>query len=571
MQLIRFQPSHYKFIRMFSSVCTGFLLCVMTSAGWGQTPFTGTVGESDVPGTIKTVAGGLFTDYGPATQNLILPDGITLDSKGNLYITDSEAHHIFKVNPLGIMTVEAGQGVRWPDTEVNAETDGIHATHGVIRPSWITSDESDNLYFADIGYQFGLPVRKISPDGILTNLNTGYRFSPPESGLLNDVVGLERDRQGAFYTSLIQEHQIMKTTSDGGAEIIAGSRPGFTGDGGPAKEARLASPRGLAVDTSGNLYIADWGNQRIRKVDTAGTISTVAGNPKPDPLIRFKPGYSGDGGPATQAELYNPVEVESDDTGNLYIVEALESGSRIRKVDSSQTITTLIEVPFRVGEIAVRESGVVYVVVKYGVVRLERDGTLTRVAGFDPPSHYPTSRRELLKSGLGEGVSATSAALGMPTSVAMDPRGNLYVSDSQCIRKITRHGIISTYAGIPSPDGYARHGYSGDNGPAIKAELAGPRGIAFDAIGNLYIADSHNRRVRKVNTNGIITTVYDGTKERGFGMPSDVAVDSLGNLYIAFDEEPRSDPCSYRYCKPQFYGDYVLVKISLKQPREPSH
>ena len=204
------------------------------------------------------------------------------------------------------------------------------------------------------------------------------------------------------------------------------------GDNGPATDARLATPTGVAVDGAGNLYIADSRNHRIRKVDSSGTITTIAGT--------GELGFGGDGGPATDARLAFPTDVAVDGAGNLHIADS--RNHRIRKVDSSGTITTIAGT----GEL-----------------------------GFG-----------------GDGGPATDARLAFPTDVAVNGAGNLYIADSRNhrIRKVDSSGTITTIAGSGEP------GFSGDGGPATDARLARPNGVAVDDAGNVYIADTDNHRIR---------------------------------------------------------------------------
>jgi sugar lactone lactonase YvrE len=275
---------------------------------------------------------------------------------------------------------------------------------------------------------------------------------------------------------------------------LAGNRtPGYSGDGGAATSGELSGPFGVAVDASGNLFIADTDNSRIREVGTNGIITTVAGN--------GTPGYSGDGGAATNGELSYPYGVALDASGSLFVADLGNNG--IRKVGT--------------------------------------DGIITTVAGNGTFGYS------------GDGGAATNAALSGPSGVAVDAIGNLFIADWENfrIRKVGTNGIIATVAG----NGIA--GYSGDGGAATDAELdrpitfgpgaefpPPPTGVAVDATGNLFIADLGNFRIRKVGTNGIITTVA-GSRTPGYSGdggaatnaalsgPSGVAVDASGNLFIA--------------------------------------
>ncbi len=220
--------------------------------------------------------------------------------------------------------------------------------------------------------------------------------------------------------------------------VISTVAGGGVGDFGYATNAALYAPSGVAMDGAGNLYIADRDNERIRKVDTNGVITTVAGN--------GTNGYAGDGGAATNAELANPIGVAADGTGNLYIADFINN--RIRKVDTNGVITT--------------------------------------VAGNGAFGYA------------GDGGEATHAELNSPTSVAMDGAGNLYIADmhNQRIRKVDANGVITTVAGNGT------NGYAGDGGAATNSELNLPHSVAVDGVGNLYIADAGNMRIRKVSVAG---------------------------------------------------------------------
>jgi len=261
---------------------------------------------------------------------------------------------------------------------------------------------------------------------------------------------------------------------------------GSSGDGGAATNAGLWEPIGVAVDATGNLLIADIGNNRIRRVATNGIITTVAGN--------GTEGYSGDGGVATNAELHSPNGVAVDASGNLFIADALND--RIRKVDTNGIITT--------------------------------------VAGNGTGGYA------------GDGGAATNAGLGFPSGVALDATGNLLIADlgNNRIRKVATNGIITTVAGNGT------YGYSGDGGAATNAEFHSPVRLAVDATGNLFVADDWNSRIRKVDTNGIITTVAgNGTADYAgdggaatnakLNVPTGVAVDSVGNVFIADYDNSR--------------------------------
>jgi sugar lactone lactonase YvrE len=257
----------------------------------------------------------------------------------------------------------------------------------------------------------------------------------------------------------------------------------YSGDGGAATNAGLRGPVGVAVDASGDLFIGDAQNSRIRKVDADGIITTVAGS--------GNYGYSGDGGVATNASLAYPDYATFDAAGALYLVDG--QNHRIRKVNA--------------------------------------DGIISTVAGNGIAAYS------------GDGGAATNASLCFPNGVAFDVSGNMFIADwgNNRIRKVDTNGVITTIAGI-GPTYPASAGFSGDGGAATDASLNGPVGVAFDASGNLFIGDTRNDRVRKVDTNGIITTVVGGGND-GLGdggaatnaslnTPNGVAFDACGNLFI---------------------------------------
>ncbi len=318
--------------------------------------------------------------------------------------------------------------------------------------------------------------------------------------------------------------------------VVGTGSAGYSGDNGPAKEAQLKSLCSVAFDASGNMYIADRGNHVIRKVDTSGIITTVAGT--------GSAGYSGDNGPATEAQLYYPWNVAFDASGNMYIADWYNDV--IRKVDTSGIITTVAGTgsagysgdngPATEAEldnsmdVAFDASGNMYIAdYRNHVIRkVDTSGIITTVAGTGSAGYS------------GDNGPATEAQFNYPTDVAFDASGNMYIADryNHVIRKVDTSGIITTVAGTGSD------GYSGDNGPATEAKFFWPSDVAFDASGNMYIADAYNEVIRKVDTSGIITTVagtgsygYAGDNgpatEAKFSHPSGFAFDASGNIYIA--------------------------------------
>ena len=309
---------------------------------------------------------------------------------------------------------------------------------------------------------------------------------------LNFPTALAVDGSGNLYVADTWNHRIRRVDATGTITTIAGTgAQGYSGDGGPAASALLDTPAGVALDVRGNRYIADSFNHRIRRVDAAGNITTIAGT--------GAQGFSGDGGPAVSAQLNSPAHVALDGQGNLYIADGFNN--RVRRVDTTGTITTI--------------AG-------------------TGAQGFS-----------------GDHGPAVRARLNLPVSVALDGSGNLYIADRENhrIRRVDASGVITTIAGV----GLGR--FNGRDGPSVTAVLHRPAGVALDGSGNLYIADSGNHHVRRVNTTGTITTIAGTTNaESRFGNrpieggyngdsgpalevrldhPIGLALDGSGNLYVA--------------------------------------
>ena len=489
--------------------------------------------------TIETVAGGSSYrgDGGPAVAALLrFLEDVALDGAGNLYIADRNDQRIRKVDAAGVISTVAGDGTR------GYGGDGGPAVAAQLDwPTGVAVDGAGNLYIADRNNR---RIRKVDAAGVISTVagdgtqGFGGDGGPATAAQLSSPQGVAVDGAGNLY--IATGNRIRKVDAAGMISTVAGDgTPGYGGDGGPATAAQLNFPRDVALDGAGNLYIADLFNRRIRKVDAAGVISTVAGD--------GTRGYGGDGGPAVAAQLSDPIDVAVDGAGNLYIVN--RSYQRIRKVDAAGVISTVagdgtrgfggdggpataaqLDTPYGVapdgaGNLYIADGG------NRRIRKVDSAGAISTVAGGGP---------------IGDGGAAVAAQLDYPLGVAPDGAGNLYFADTfnHRIRKVDAAGVISTVAG----DG--TRGYGGDGGPAVAAQLSSPRALALDEAGNLYIADSSNYRIRKVDAAGVISTVAgDGT--RGFGgdggpavaaqlyFPQDVALDEAGNLYIADSRNDR--------------------------------
>jgi uncharacterized protein (TIGR03437 family) len=441
-------------------------------------------------GIITTFAGngtsGYSGDGGPATAaQLNAPGGVAADASGNLYIADSGNSRIRVVSPQGIITTIAGNGVAG------------YASDELSYPADIAVNAAGNVYIADTG---NLRVRKLSAGIIQTIAGNGLSYSanggPAVAALFVDPAGVAVDAGGNVYIADPGGNRIYQVSPAGTITTVAGNgSAGFSGDGGLATDAQMSGPWGVAVDGSGNLYISDRGNNRIRKVSASGIVTTVAGN--------GTAGYAGDGGPAIDAQLNRPMGVAVDAQGNVYFVDTYGS--------VAYCFCWPIGVLYHTGETTIR--------------RISADGTIATVAGNTTLGYS------------GDGNPATRAEI-EPAGVAVDSRGNVYIADqgNNRIRMVSPGGIITTVAG----NGTA--GYAGDGGPATAAELSKPTGVAVDSGGNLYIADQGNYRVRMVSSGGIVTTIAGaGTSDPAAGgpailanlQPTAVAVAPAGQVYVA--------------------------------------
>jgi len=443
-------------------------------------------------GIINTIAGGGPYNVPATSANVSSVSGVWVDSAGNFYFTSS-LHRVFKVDTSGKLNVVAGLA---PGSVAFSGDGGPASAAMLFSPGGVVADGAGNVYFSDRGNK---RVRRVNAaTGIITTVagNGASVFAgdggPATAASLDSPRELALDSAGNLYIADPSNHRIRKVDAVTGIiTTVAGSGVGgfngggdggFSGDGGPATNALLLSPTGVAVDATGNMFIADSSNNRIRKVDAGtGIITTVAGN---GTFV-----YSGDGGPALLAGMRTPTSVRVDNSGNLFIADL--NSHHIRKVTPATGIISLVA-----------------------------------CSGFS--GTFP-----------GEGGLATSSPCNFPISVGVDAAGNIYIADANNsrIRKVSATtGIINTVAG-----GFAGTG-AGDGGTATDAWLTSPSNIQLDSLGNYYIAD--RERVWKVDiATGIITTVAgtglsgstgDGglaTNARFFA--NDVTRDPAGNLFIA--------------------------------------
>ena len=466
---------------------TGTFSVTLTATGPGGTKSATLELTINAFGIITTVAGNgnaRFSGDGGLAIQAELRDAVSVstDAAGNFYIVDAQANRVRKVDSTtGIITTVAGGG---PADSVN---DGVAATFAVVSaPRDIAVNGGGDIFFCDGNHS---RIRKIAAaTGVISTVagNGSFGFSgdggPASNAQLSSPWGVAVGANGDIYIADANNNRVRKVDSAGKISTVAGNGTfGYTGDGGAATSATMSFVGGVAVSATGDLYIADYSNNVVRKVTAAtGIITTIAGN--------GTAGYSGDGAAATGAQLWGPSNVALDAAGNILITDA--NNNAVRKV----AVAT---------------------------------GIISTIAGNGTAGYS------------GDNGAATAATLAYPTFLALDKSGNILISDSDnsVIRKVTvATGIISTVAGNGT------NGLSGDGAAATAAMLAGPVGVGVDANGNILISDSQNNRLRRVAAaTGVITTIAGGGQPGDGGpataaalaFPLAVVVDKSGNLLIA--------------------------------------
>jgi uncharacterized protein (TIGR03437 family) len=396
-------------------------------------------------------------------------------------------------------------------------------------PYGIALDSAGNLFISD---SLNQRIRVVTRDGVINTIaginargfnNDGAAFNVA----FNYPAGLAVDAAGSLYVADSANHRVRKITQplSAAAQVttIAGNGiPGYTGDLGSARASELNSPFGVAVDAQGNVLIADSGNHRIRKIDSQGNITTIAGSDH----------GSGDNGPALSARMFAPAGIVFDPSGNAYIADT--NTNTVRRVSTDGTISLVASGLNAPNGIALDSTGALYIAdTNAHVIRKVAGGAISVVAGI--PGEYGND---------GDGGPATSAHLETPNAVAFDKAGNMYIADSgnNRIRVVAPGGTIYQFAGDSQ---WGLPGYDGDNGPATAAHLRYPRALAVDNGGNVYIADFFNDCVRMVSASTHSIYTIAGTGVRGgageggsatgaqLALPTGLAFDKQGNLLIA--------------------------------------
>ena len=530
------------------------------------------------------VAGSLggpgYADGTGAAARLNEPHSVGLDSAGNLYVADAQNHVIRKVTPTGVVTTFAGT------VGLAGSADGTGSAAQFDTPSGVAVDANGTIYVADSGNnavraitsagvvttfagtaglsgsangtgsaaRFNIPVaiavdstagliyvadtgnstiRKITTAAVVTTLagSAGVNGSANGTGAAASFYGPEGitvDSTGIIYVADSNNDTVRKVTAAGVVTTLAGS-PGASGSlDATGTAARFDFPTGLGVDGSGNVYVADTDNSTIRKVSASGVVTTLAGDP----------GVSASSdGTGSAATFGAPTGLTVDTAGNVYIADA--ASCNVRVLAASGMVTTLAGVADVLGVnngsgaaarfhspngVAIDGSGNIYVADTLNDVirKITAGGEVTTLAG---------------SPGLDATVDGTGAMarFSTPVDVVVDGAGYLYVSDAYAIRKITPAGMVTTLAGAAG-----LHGSADGQGPDATFDF--PTGIALDAAGNVYVADSYNDTIRKVTADGMVSTLAgsaqlagsaDGTGSAArFSFPQAIAVDSAGTVYV---------------------------------------
>ena len=472
-------------------------------------------------------AGAGSADGANSVSRFSSPTGVTVDGVGNVFVADAENHTLRKILPTGQVATVAGLA----DSSGSADGTGGGARFG--NPQKAVADSAGNLYVVDGYYHI---IRKITPAGVVTTLAggvgvTGTNDGPGTQARFNSPEGVAVDGVGNVYVADTANHSIRLVTPGGVVTTLAGT-PGVLGtNNGTGTAAKFNYPYGLAVATNGTIYVADCYNHVIRKVTTAGVVTTFAG--------RMSSAGTNNGS-STTARFYYPVGVSIGSGGTLYVADY--ANSEIRKITSSGTVSTLagaagsagstdgtgtaarFDQPFDVA--ADLNSGFVYVADSgnHIIRKITSAGVVTTVAG------------QVISTGTNNGTGST-VRFNMPIGAALDVNGNTYIADygNQVVRKISPAGVVTSLAGMAGVTGT-------NNGTGTAARFDGPASVAVDGSGNVYVAEYKNHSIRKITPAGVVTTLAGrpgtygtnngtGTAAR-FTNPVGVAVDTSGTVYV---------------------------------------
>ena len=518
--------------------------------------------------SVTTFAGPAYSqDATTGVRTGIQSPRIAVDSSGNVYAT-SQGNTIQKITAAGVITTFAGT-----TAGSSGSADGIGAAAEFNRPTGAAVDSSGNVYVADSGNH---TIRKITAAGAVTTLagtagSSGSADGTGAAARFNVPIDVAVDSSGNLNVAERRNHTIRKITAAGAVTTLAGTAGSPGSADGTGAGARFFEPIGVAVDSVGNVYVADTENNTIRKITSTGVVSTFAGTAGTSGLAD---------GTGAAARFNLPMSIAVDSGGNVYVATARPSHT-IRKINAAGVVTTIdwtaglwgstdgtgasARFFFPAGA-AADASGNLFVadllnhtirkITSAGVVSTfagtagssgSADGTGAAARFFQPNAVAVDSggnvfvadgENDTIRKITAAGVVTTFATSSWPTGIAVDSGGNVYVADGSpnTIRKITAAGVVTLVAGSAGGGGST-------DGTGADARFATPRGMAVDSSGNLYVADSRNHTIRKITSTGVVSTFAgtagssgsaDGTGAAArFWEPNAVAVDPSGNVYVA--------------------------------------
>ncbi|HEY2324047.1 MAG TPA: hypothetical protein VGJ82_14415, partial [Thermoanaerobaculia bacterium] len=442
-------------------------------------------------GTVSTIAGtagwcGIVDGTGSAARLQSLDD-ITIDPSGNLFVSQVGDNVVRKITPQRAVTTFAGRA------GFSGSSDGTGSAARFHYPRGLASDANGNIYVADSSND---TIRKITPAGVVTTVAGSAGFYGDVDGhtywaVFNAPERVALDGAGNIYVSDCANLKVRKIDLNGDVTTIAGnSDPGGFIDG-PAASARFRYPHAAVSDSAGNVYVADIYNDSIRKI-RAGIVSTLAGN-----------GYSGAvDGTGSAARFNSPQGLAIDAGANVYVAD--HDNQAIRKITPAGVVTTFAGHLGSTGSSDGTGSSAFF----YGPAGIATDSA----GNFYVTDQYNATVRKITPAGVVTTLAGLAGARGntdgignaarfnVPIGIAVDGAGNVYVSDSNAIRRVTQAGAVTTVAGNPSQSGYV------DGAPST-ARFNNPGGLACDAAGNVYVADSFNDTIRRIGLDGTVSTV----------------------------------------------------------------
>ena len=522
----------------------------MITPGGAVTTLAGTAGETGTADGVGSAARFKLGFVGPLSTLAVPSTGrgaVAADKDGNVYVADSSNATIRKITPAGVVSTLAGSAGAIGDA------DGDGAAARFTSPVGIAVDNAGNVYVADssdVSLSTGNTIRKITATGTVTTLAgasgmSGKADGTGSSARFSNPASIAVDAGGNVFVADNFNNTIRKITPVGVVTTVAGGSAGSSD--GTGADAKFALPGGVAVDSTGNVFVTDSRNHTIRKITSAGVVTTFAGAPP----LRGNADGSG-----VLARFDAPAGIAADATGNLYVADA--NNNSIRKLSLAGAVTTLAgttgaqgatdgaasSATFNApGGVAADGAGNVFVADTYNqtIRKITPQGVVSTLAGSAGVAGSADGTGTAASFRLVRLPFPSPTSLALPVgrgAVSTDAAGNVYVADAgnHIIRKITSTGVVTTLAGGAEIAG-------GVDGTGAAARFSNPNGVATDSAGNLYVADSGNNTIRKITSAGVVTTIAgtagvvgsaDGTgAAASFNNPQSIALDGAGNVYVA--------------------------------------